>query len=39
MQGVIGETVKPRKFEDSQNRDIFADDLVAGNHRAVFAGV
>jgi hypothetical protein len=39
MQRVIGQTVKPPEFEDGQNRDIFARDLVAGNHRAIFAGV
>jgi hypothetical protein len=39
MDGVIGETVKPRDFEYGQNRDIFTRDLAAGNHGAIFAGV
>jgi hypothetical protein len=39
MHGVIGETVKPQNFEDGQNRDIFARDLVAGDRGAVFGGI
>jgi hypothetical protein len=35
MNGVIGETVKPRDFEYGQNRGIFGRDLTAGNRRAI----
>jgi hypothetical protein len=36
MDGVIGETVKPRDFEYGQNRDISGGDLAAGTRRAIF---